>query len=132
LRNMASSPTPPTNLTAKYQKLASEYAKLRAQFGVVKAAVLDEQRRAAELAEEKRQRDVQERKRLDEMEALTFRNQQLTKRVRVLQDEADEREAKARQQKKGSAAKQLSATADVIQSTESLNSVIGQVNFHSG
>jgi hypothetical protein len=42
--NNSSFPTSPgSDLSSKYTKLASEYSKVRAQLGVLKKAVLDEQ-----------------------------------------------------------------------------------------
>ena len=42
--NNSSYPTSPgSDLSSKYTKLASEYSKVRAQLGVLKKAVLDEQ-----------------------------------------------------------------------------------------
>ena len=37
-----------TDIQAKYQKLATEYAKLRAQVGVLKKGVLDEQAKCSQ------------------------------------------------------------------------------------
>lgn len=81
--------TPPSDLTAKYQKLATEYAKIRAQMGVLKKGLLDEQDKSGRLTDEVHERDMQLRKSQGEMEAVLFRNQQLAKRINVLQDEAE-------------------------------------------
>ena len=93
-------------------KLAAEYAKLRtqvlrkktywytlsfdflpffSQFGVVKRAVVDEQTKNQELSEVLRERELSLRKKQQEMDAIGFRNQQLTKRIMVLQDEIDKK-----------------------------------------
>jgi chromosome segregation ATPase len=80
---------PAADLTAKYQKLATEYAKIRAQMGVLKKGLLDEQDKSGRLTDQVHEKDMQLRKTQGEMEAVLFRNQQLTKRVNVLQDEAE-------------------------------------------
>ncbi|KAG8232636.1 hypothetical protein J437_LFUL012596, partial [Ladona fulva] len=79
----------PVDLQTKYQKLAAEYSKIRAQVGVLKKAVIEEQTRNSELKDVLKERDQSLRKADQEMDSLTFRNQQLTKRVTVLQDELD-------------------------------------------
>ncbi len=140
-----------SDLGSKYQKLAGEYSKLRSQFGVVKKAVLEEQARSAELSDRLRDRELDERKREAEMESIKFRNQQLTKRIQVsggekgrdyrnkvalfcfycrnqvLQEEMELQEQRIKQGKKGAKGGSSSlASAEVIQSSESLNSVIGR------
>ena len=77
------------DLQAKYQKVASEYSKVRAQVSVLKKAVLDEQTKNSELRDILKEREQSLRKAEQEMDSLTFRNQQLTRRVTVLQDELD-------------------------------------------
>jgi len=76
-------------LTAKYQKLATEYAKLRAQSAVLKKGLLEEQERSQSLQDQINQRETSLRKGEGEMEAVLFRNQQLAKRVNLLQEEAE-------------------------------------------
>jgi len=56
---------------------------------VLKKAVLEEQTRNAELRDILKEKEQILRKAEQEMDSLTFRNQQLTKRVTVLQDELD-------------------------------------------
>jgi protein phosphatase 1 regulatory subunit 21 len=56
---------------------------------VLKKAVLEEQTRNAELRDVLKEKEQTLRKAEQEMDSLTFRNQQLTKRVTVLQDELD-------------------------------------------
>lgn len=75
------------SLETKYQNLAAEYSKLRANATVLKKAVIDEQARSRELKESLKEHEQRLRKSNQEMESLTFRNQQLTKRISVLQDE---------------------------------------------
>ncbi|XP_078589546.1 protein phosphatase 1 regulatory subunit 21-like [Branchiostoma floridae x Branchiostoma japonicum] len=73
----------------KYQRLAQEYAKMKSQHSVLKKAVIDEQSKVAELTESVKLKDLSIRKFEQEIDSLTFRNQQLAKRVTVLQDELD-------------------------------------------
>lgn len=56
---------------------------------MLKKAVLEEQTRNAELRDVLKEKEQILRKAEQEMDSLTFRNQQLTKRVTVLQDELD-------------------------------------------
>ncbi|XP_062864875.1 protein phosphatase 1 regulatory subunit 21 [Trichomycterus rosablanca] len=86
-------------LQAKYTKLAQEYSKLRAQNQVLKKAVVDEQATSNSLKEELKQREQSLRKAEQEMDSLSFRNQQLTKRVELLQDELQVSEAKSKKSK---------------------------------
>uniref|UniRef100_A0A8C5HEV2 Protein phosphatase 1 regulatory subunit 21 n=1 Tax=Gouania willdenowi TaxID=441366 RepID=A0A8C5HEV2_GOUWI len=76
-----------TDLQAKYSKLAQEYSKLRAQNQVLKKAVVDEQANSNSMKEQLKQRDQSLRKQEQEMDSLSFRNQQLAKRVELLQEE---------------------------------------------
>ncbi|XP_030627197.1 protein phosphatase 1 regulatory subunit 21 [Chanos chanos] len=82
------------DLQAKYTKLAQEYSKLRAQNQVLKKAVVDEQAASASLKDELKQREQSLRKVEQEMDSLSFRNQQLAKRVELLQEELQVTEAK--------------------------------------
>ncbi|CAH0562196.1 unnamed protein product [Brassicogethes aeneus] len=79
-----------TNIEAKYQKLATEYSKVRSQATVLKKAVLDEQAKNIQFNEINKKLEQQIRKHDQEMESLTFRNEQLTKRIGVLQQELHE------------------------------------------
>uniref|UniRef100_T1JJQ3 Protein phosphatase 1 regulatory subunit 21 n=1 Tax=Strigamia maritima TaxID=126957 RepID=T1JJQ3_STRMM len=78
-----------TDIHTKYQKVASEYSKTRAQVSVLKKAVLDEQAKVGELRDSIKDRDLSIRKYEQEIDSLTFRNHQLAKRVTVLQDELE-------------------------------------------
>ncbi|KAM4772623.1 protein phosphatase 1 regulatory subunit 21 [Rhinophrynus dorsalis] len=89
-----------TDLQGKYQKLAQEYSKLRAQNQVLKKAVVDEQANSAALKEQLKMKDQSLRKQQQEMDSLTFRNQQLAKRVELLQEELSVMEAKGKKTKK--------------------------------
>ncbi|CAB1338457.1 unnamed protein product [Coregonus sp. 'balchen'] len=68
------------DLQAKYTKLAQEYSKLRAQNQVLKKGVVDEQASSTSLKDQVKQREQSLRKVEQEMDSLTFRNQQLAKR----------------------------------------------------
>lgn len=65
------------------------HLQLRANAAVLKKAVLDEQQRSRELKEQLKEHEQRLRKSNQEMESLTFRNQQLTKRIGVLQEELE-------------------------------------------
>jgi protein phosphatase 1 regulatory subunit 21 len=78
-----------SELQTKYQKLAQEYAKLRAQVDVLKQGMKEGQKNKLALEEELRVKDLGLRKHAQENESLVFRNQQLSKRVSMLQDELD-------------------------------------------
>ncbi|XP_060720123.1 protein phosphatase 1 regulatory subunit 21 [Tachysurus vachellii] len=86
-------------LQAKYTKLAQEYSKLRAQNQVLKKAVVDEQTNSNSLKDEVKQREQSLRKAEQEMDSLSFRNQQLAKRVELLQEELQVTEAKSKKGK---------------------------------
>ncbi|KAM9809752.1 protein phosphatase 1 regulatory subunit 21 isoform X1 [Syngnathus typhle] len=88
-----------TDLQTKYSRLAQEYSKLRAQNQVLKKAVVDEQANSASLKEQLKQRDQSLRKQEQEMDSLSFRNQQLAKRVELLQEELAANEAKSKRGK---------------------------------
>ncbi|XP_072247271.1 protein phosphatase 1 regulatory subunit 21 [Leuresthes tenuis] len=88
-----------TDLQTKYSKLAQEYSKLRAQNQVLKKAVVDEQASSASLKEQLKHRDQSLRKQEQEMDSLSFRNQQLAKRVELLQEELAASEAKGKKGK---------------------------------
>lgn len=88
-----------TDLQTKYSKLAQEYSKLRAQNQVLKKAVVDEQANSVALKEQLKQRDQSLRKQEQEMDSLSFRNQQLAKRVELLQEELAVCEAKGKKGK---------------------------------
>uniref|UniRef100_A0A3B3B5L2 Protein phosphatase 1 regulatory subunit 21 n=1 Tax=Oryzias melastigma TaxID=30732 RepID=A0A3B3B5L2_ORYME len=90
-----------TDLQTKYSKLAQEYSKLRAQNQVLKKAVVDEQANSATLKEQLKQRDQSLRRQEQEMDSLSFRNQQLAKRVELLQEELTASETKGKKGKHG-------------------------------
>ncbi|XP_074653061.1 protein phosphatase 1 regulatory subunit 21-like [Tubulanus polymorphus] len=88
-----------SDLPGKYQKLATEYSKLRAQIPVLKKAVIEEQGKAEELKDSIKSKDQSIRKYEQEIDSLSFRNQQLSKRVLVLQDELEESQSKGKKGK---------------------------------
>ncbi|XP_038047531.1 protein phosphatase 1 regulatory subunit 21-like [Patiria miniata] len=87
------------DLQTKYQKLAGEFAKLRAQNQVLKKAVVEEQEKQNALKGNVNEKDQKIRKSEQEIDSLSFRNQQLTKRVNVLQDELEAAEGKGKKNK---------------------------------
>ncbi|XP_033630573.1 protein phosphatase 1 regulatory subunit 21-like [Asterias rubens] len=87
------------DIQTKYQKLAQEFAKLRAQNQVLKKAVVDEQGKQNVLKDGVKEKDQKIRKSEQEIDSLSFRNQQLTKRVNVLQDELEAAEGKGKKNK---------------------------------
>ncbi|XP_016120217.1 protein phosphatase 1 regulatory subunit 21-like [Sinocyclocheilus grahami] len=87
------------DLQSKYSKLAQEYSKLRAQNQVLKKAVVDEQTASCSLKDELKQKEQSSRKVEQEMDSLSFRNQQLTKRVELLQEELLLSESKSKKSK---------------------------------
>lgn len=72
---------------------------IRAQANVLKKAVIEEQTRNADIRNQLKEKEVELRRAEQELDSLTFRNQQLTKRVTVLQEELDKAQNKS---KKGS------------------------------
>ncbi|XP_061384645.1 protein phosphatase 1 regulatory subunit 21 [Danaus plexippus] len=97
---------PSGDVQAKYQKLASEYSKLRVHVKVLKKGVLDEQAKSNELRELLKEKEKNLRKGELEIDSLTFRNQQLTRRVSVLQDELDNLQSKSTKKSKSKDEKQ--------------------------
>lgn len=97
-----------TDLQSKYSKLAQEYSKLRAQNQVLKKAVVDEQTASCSLKDELKQKEQSLRKVEQEMDSLSFRNQQLTKRVELLQEELLLSEKSKKSKNKGDSPSQVS------------------------
>ncbi|GAB6024467.1 hypothetical protein CHUAL_009625 [Chamberlinius hualienensis] len=83
------------DLPTKYHKLATEYSKMRAQVAVLKKAVIDEQSKVVELKDVLKSREHTLRKNEQEMESLEFRNQQLARRVSILQEELNTSQLKS-------------------------------------
>lgn len=76
--------------STKYQKLAAEYSKLRAQASVLKRAVLEEQNKSSTLRETLRTKEANLRKSEQEVDSLGFRNKQLERRVAALQENLEQ------------------------------------------
>ncbi|XP_045621912.1 protein phosphatase 1 regulatory subunit 21 [Procambarus clarkii] len=112
------------DMQAKYQKLASEYSKLRAQNQVLKKAVVDEQGKTAHLNDLIKSRDQMLRKAEQENDSLAFRNQQLTKRLTLLQEDLDEIQSKSKRGKVKTESVGDGALADNTVFTEELQSKI--------
>ncbi|ROJ42695.1 Protein phosphatase 1 regulatory subunit 21 [Anabarilius grahami] len=94
-----------TDLQSKYSKLAQEYSK----------AVLDEQTSSNSLKDELKQKEQSLRKVEQEMDSLSFRNQQLTKRVELLQEELLLSESKSkRSRNKGDSPPQVNLQAQSV------------------
>lgn len=113
------------DLSIKYHKLATEYAKLRAQFAVVKKAVIDEQAKTADLNAIIRQKEVAERKWEAETDSLNFRNQQLTKRIEMLQSELEHMQ-QVQGKRKGTSKENKMSSLNPPSVDDALNSVVGQ------
>jgi len=131
-------------LSAKYTKLAAEYSKVRAQLGVLKKAVLEEQSKNVTVSEEMKHKEQMIRKSEAEMDSLNFRNQQLTRRVEILQEDLDRKasDASSGSRKKASISDNNAAHSggthnkvvsghfhrdtERVSASESLNSVMGE------
>ncbi|KAI8129830.1 hypothetical protein FF38_04365 [Lucilia cuprina] len=81
----------------KYQKLASEYAKLRAQASVLRKALLEEQAKSSTLRDQLKQKETTLRRAEQEIDSLGFRNKQLEHRVASLQDDLATSEARKKE-----------------------------------
>lgn len=79
-----------TDIHVKYQRLASEFVKLRSQVSILKSGVVDEQEKSSRFQDELSEKETTLRKFQDENEGLLFRNQQLVKRVESLQKSLDD------------------------------------------
>lgn len=72
---------------------------IRAQANVLKKAVIEEQARNTDIRNHLKEREVELRRADQEIDSLTFRNQQLTKRITVLQEELDKAQNKSKKSK---------------------------------
>eukprot|EP01135_Chromosphaera_perkinsii_P009029 Nk52_evm47s1569 gene=Nk52_evmTU47s1569 len=81
-------------LSSKYQSLAQEYSRIRAQNHVLKSAVLGGRSNIDQMAEALREKDIKLRMQIEELDKSQFMNQQLTRRVSVLQQELDNKPEK--------------------------------------
>uniref|UniRef100_A0A1I7Z0E8 Protein phosphatase 1 regulatory subunit 21 n=1 Tax=Steinernema glaseri TaxID=37863 RepID=A0A1I7Z0E8_9BILA len=74
------------DINSKYQRLAAEYAKLRAQVPVLKSAVIEEQTRNSHLQSEANEKDSRLRRLEGEFDELRARNDALVKTIEKLQE----------------------------------------------
>lgn len=72
---------------------------VRAQANVLKKAVIEEQTRNTDVRNQLKEKEVELRRADQEIDSLTFRNQQLTKRITVLQEELDKAQNKSKKGK---------------------------------
>ncbi|PIC24835.1 hypothetical protein B9Z55_018000 [Caenorhabditis nigoni] len=77
-----------SDANVRYQRLAAEYTKLRAQAKVLREGVLEERGRVDKLTEDLKSKEAIIRRLQAENESLTFRNDQLVRRVENFQFEA--------------------------------------------
>ncbi|EJD74668.1 hypothetical protein LOAG_18046 [Loa loa] len=77
------------DINTKYQRVAAEYAKLKAQIPTLKNAVIAEQAKNEKLSIDLHNSKLALRKLENEKEGFEFRNSQLVKRVESLQNEID-------------------------------------------
>ncbi|TMW53097.1 hypothetical protein DOY81_001825 [Sarcophaga bullata] len=103
----------------KYHKLASEYAKLRAQASVLKKALLEEQAKSSSLRDQLKHKETILRRAEQELDSLGFRNKQLELRVASLQDDLATSEARKKER-------------DGKRNANSDKNDMQQVNFNSG
>lgn len=78
------------DIGTRYERLAAEYSKLRAQATVLKKGVLEERAKSEKLNEDLKAAESVTRKLRSENESLAFRNEQLLRRVQNVQDELEE------------------------------------------
>ncbi|KAL3286318.1 hypothetical protein HHI36_000827 [Cryptolaemus montrouzieri] len=99
-----------SDLEVKYHKLASEFSKVRSHATVLKKALLDEQAKNVEMKEVIKKHEQQFRKHNQEMDSLLFRNEQLSKRIAVLQQELQTNNKKGKHKVNNVAHQQLDMT----------------------
>lgn len=99
------------SLPLKYQKLLSEYSKLRNQVLQLTRCLADEQKVVKTLKDDGKEKEKAIKKLESEIESNSFRQQQLTKRISVLQEEL---------KKKTAAKGQTQEDEDNLQSTFSI------------
>ncbi|CAI2352671.1 unnamed protein product [Caenorhabditis sp. 36 PRJEB53466] len=78
-----------SDANVRYQRLAQEYTKLRSQAKVLREGVLEERAKTEKLTEEVKSKDATIRRLEAENESLTFRNDQLVRRVETFQSQFD-------------------------------------------
>ncbi|XP_075145881.1 uncharacterized protein LOC142220575 [Haematobia irritans] len=98
----------------KYQKLAAEYAKLRAQASVLKKGILEEQIKSSNLRDQLKQKETESRRSEQEIDSLGFRNKQLELRVAALQEELATSEARKKDKRRNVAEKNDPQQANLV------------------
>ena len=88
--------TETSELSLKYQRLAQEYAKLKAQNQVLKKAVLESQENTAKLQIHVQEKEQIIRRSHQEIDSSNFRSSQMAKRIELLQCELDQKEKKGK------------------------------------
>ncbi|CAL2043965.1 unnamed protein product [Caenorhabditis brenneri] len=76
-----------SDANVRYQRLAQEYTKLRAQAKVLREGVIEERGKVDKLTEDLKSKEAVIRRLQSENESLTFRNDQLVRRVETFQFE---------------------------------------------
>ena len=85
-----------SDIALKYQRLAQEYAKLKAQNQVLKKAVLDVKEDSAKLQISLQEKEQAIRRSQQEIDSSNFRSQQMVKRIELLQLELEQKEKKGK------------------------------------
>nr|CAB3265095.1 protein phosphatase 1 regulatory subunit 21-like [Phallusia mammillata] len=101
-----------SDLTSKYQKLALEYAKLKAQNHVLKKGVVEEKENATQLQVNLQRSDQIVRRLQQEIDSSSFRSLQMAKRVQLLQDELEKSARTKSKTNEGSVSRNLSHAID--------------------
>uniref|UniRef100_A0A3B3RCL3 Protein phosphatase 1 regulatory subunit 21 n=1 Tax=Paramormyrops kingsleyae TaxID=1676925 RepID=A0A3B3RCL3_9TELE len=110
-----------SDLQAKYSKLAQEYSKVRRCWGLLNGIV----------SSQLKQKDQSLRKLEQEMDSLSFRNQQLAKRVELLQGELAASEAKGKKSRsKGDSPSQQGLQAQSVINEDLKNKIQENERLH--
>ena len=83
-------------IALKYQRLAQEYAKLKAQNQVLKKAVLDAKDDTAKLEINLQEKEQVIRRSQQEIDSSNFRSQQMVKRIELLQAELEQKDKRGK------------------------------------
>ncbi|CAO4378056.1 unnamed protein product [Caenorhabditis nigoni] len=102
-----------SDANVRYQRLAAEYTKLRAQAKVLREGVLEERGRVDKLTEDLKSKEAVIRRLQAENESLTFRNDQLVRRVETFQFEAPPTTLQTTTPRKPATTKQAPPTSHV-------------------
>ena len=85
-----------SDMTVKYQRLAQEYAKLKAQNQVLKKAILEAQEKSTNLQTNIQEKEQIIRRSEQEIDSSHFRCQQMVRRIESLQLELEHKEKKSK------------------------------------